>query len=101
MQAIETIHVDFRDEAALRQGCEAAAREGFTGRMAVHPAQVAPINQAFSPNEAEIDHARQVLAAFAAQGDAGTVGLNGRMLDIPHLKQAQAVLARSAAFAAR
>ena len=73
----------------------AAAREGFTGRIAIHPAQVAAINEAFSPSEADLAHAQRVLDAFAAKGNGGTVGLDGKMLDIPHLRQAQAVMARA------
>lgn len=101
VQAIETLHVDFRDAAGLEAACRAAAQEGFTGRIAIHPAQVATINAAFTPSPAELDFARRVADAFAANPGAGTIGLDGRMLDIPHLKQAQAVLARHAAAAAR
>ena len=100
VQPVETLYADFRDIDGLRADCRAAAQEGFTGRLAIHPAQVGPINEAFAPSEADVAHARRVLAAFAGQG-AGTVGLDGKMLDIPHLKQARAVLARSEAFAAR
>ncbi len=101
VQAVETLFVDFRDTDGLRASCRAAAQEGFTGRIAIHPAQVAAINEAFAPSEADVAHARRVLDAFAAQGNAGTVGLDGKMLDIPHLKQSQAVLARHEAFARR
>ena len=100
VQAIETLFVDFRDEEGLRASCRAARAEGFTGRLAIHPAQVAPINESFTPSEAELAHARRVLAAFAAAPGAGVVGLDGKMLDMPHLKQAQALLA-SAAVAGR
>lgn len=93
VQAIETLYVDFRDEAGLRASCRAARAEGFTGRVAIHPDQVAPINESFTPSTAEVDHARAVIAAFAAQPGAGTVGLDGKMLDIPHLKQAHKTLA--------
>lgn len=96
VEPIETLYADFRDDAGLRGDCAAAAREGFTGRIAIHPDQVAGINEAFSPSEAEVAHARRVVGAFAAQADVGTVGLDGRMLDIPHLKQAERVLARFA-----
>ena len=94
VQAIETLFVDFRDTAGLAASCRAAAQEGFTGRIAIHPAQVAAINEAFAPSAADISHARRVLDAFAAQEGAGTVALDGKMLDIPHLKQARQVLAR-------
>ena len=91
--AIETLYVDFRNEAGLRQTSAEAAAEGFSGRIAIHPSQVAPINEAFAPSEAAVAHARRVVAAFAAQPGAGTVGLDGKMLDIPHLKQARRQLA--------
>jgi len=92
--AIDTLYVDFRDDAGLRAASRAARAEGFTGRIAIHPAQVAGINESFSPSPEEIDHAERVLAAFAAAPGAGTVGLDGKMLDIPHLKQAQHLLAQ-------
>ena len=92
--AIDTLYVDFRDDAGLRAASRAARAEGFTGRIAIHPAQVAGINACFSPSPEEIEHAERVLAAFAASPGAGTVGLDGKMLDIPHLKQAQHLLAQ-------
>ena len=95
IQAIDTLYTDFRDDAGLRASCAAALAEGFTGRIAIHPDQVAGINESFSPSRADIDHANAVLAAFAASPGAGAVQLNGKMLDIPHLKQAQGVIARS------
>ena len=101
VQAIDTLYADFRDEAGLRASCEGAAREGFTGRIAIHPAQVAAINSAFMPSDADVAHARRVIAAFEAAPDAGTVGLDGKMIDMPHLKQAQKVLAMREAYAAR
>ena len=100
VEPIETLYADFRDIDGLRADCAVAAREGFTGRLAIHPAQVAPINQSFSPSEADVTHARRVMAAFAAHPDVGTVGLDGMMLDIPHLKQAERVLARHTVHAA-
>jgi citrate lyase subunit beta/citryl-CoA lyase len=101
VEAVETLYADFRDDAGLRRASAEASREGFTGRLAIHPAQVAAINEAFSPSAAEIAHARRVLDAFSAQPGTGTIGLDGKMLDIPHLKQAEKVLARAAAIAAR
>jgi citrate lyase subunit beta/citryl-CoA lyase len=94
VQAIDTLYADFRDEDGLRTASRASRAEGFTGRIAIHPAQVAAINQSYTPSPEEIDHARRVVAAFA-ESDAGTVGLDGKMLDIPHLKQAQRVLAQA------
>jgi citrate lyase subunit beta/citryl-CoA lyase len=101
VQAIETLFADFRDTPGLLASSRTAALEGFTGRLAIHPAQVGPINEAFTPSEDTVAHARRVVAAFAAQEGAGTIGLDGKMLDIPHLKQARTVLTRHDAFAAR
>ena len=97
--AIDTLHVDFRDDAGLRASCRVAAGEGFEGRIAIHPGQVAGINESFAPSDEDVTHARRIVAAFDANPGAGTVGLDGKMIDIPHLKQARAVLARHAAFA--
>jgi citrate lyase subunit beta/citryl-CoA lyase len=91
--AIETLYVDFRDDEGLSQSCSAARAEGFSGRIAIHPAQVAVINAAFSPSDHEIAFARRVVAAFEVEPAVGTVGIDGKMYDIPHLKQARQVLA--------
>jgi citrate lyase subunit beta/citryl-CoA lyase len=101
VQAIDTVYVDYADTAGLRATCRAARAEGFTGKIAIHPAQVGPINESFTPSQAEVAHARRVVEAFNAAPDVGTVGLDGKMLDVPHLKQAQGVLAAAAAFAER
>jgi citrate lyase subunit beta / citryl-CoA lyase len=98
VQAIETLYVDFRDDAGLRASCQAARAEGFTGRLAIHPAQVAGINESFLPSAEEITQARRVLDAFAANPGAGTVGLDGKMIDIPHRKQAERVMEQVRAF---
>lgn len=92
VQAIDTLYVDFRDEDGLRASCRAARAEGFSGRIAIHPAQVAAINESFSPSEAEIAFARRVVVAFEAEPAVGTVGIDGKMLDIPHLKAARRTL---------
>ncbi len=92
--AIETIHVNFRDPNVLRRDTELARRDGFTGRLAIHPAQVAVINEVFTPTVAQIDKANAIVAAFAAKPGAGTVGIDGKMYDQPHLKRAQSLLAR-------
>ena len=92
--AIETIHVDFRNAEVLRRDTELARRDGFTGRLAIHPAQVAVINEVFTPSAEQIAKAIAVVAAFAAQPGAGTVGIDGKMFDRPHLLRAQALLAR-------
>ena len=92
-QAIDGITADFRDPARLQQELAAARRDGFTGKLAIHPDQIAPINAAFAPSESEREHARRVVAAFAAAPSAGVVSVDGRMLDRPHLLQAQRILA--------
>lgn len=92
--AIETIHVNFRDPDVLRRDTELARRDGFSGRLAIHPAQVAVINEVFTPNAEQIAKAKAVVAAFAAQPGAGAVGIDGKMYDRPHLMRAQALLAR-------
>jgi citrate lyase subunit beta/citryl-CoA lyase len=90
---IETVYPAFRDLAGLADYAARARRDGFTGMMAIHPAQVAVINDAFTPSEAEIAHAQAVVAAFEASPGAGALSLDGRMIDRPHLVQAQRVLA--------
>lgn len=90
---IETIHGDFRDLDGLAKVAAKARRAGFRGMMAIHPDQVPVINAAFSPSTVELERAEAIVAAFAANPGAGTIGLDGAMLDMPHLKRAQAVLA--------
>lgn len=93
--AIETVYVDFRDDAGLRASCRVARSEGFSGRIAIHPAQVAPINEGFTPSEAEINHARRVMDAFATSPGTGTVQLDDKTLDLLHQKQAVHLLAQA------
>jgi len=90
---IDTLFADFRDDAGLAEDCRIARRDGFTGRIAIHPAQVDTINRCFTPAADEVAHARMVVNAFAANPDSGTLGIEGKMYDIPHLKAAQKVLA--------
>jgi citrate lyase subunit beta/citryl-CoA lyase len=90
--AYETIHVDFRNDEALRKDTEDARRDGFVGRLAIHPAQVPVINAVFQPSADDIARARKIVAAFAAQPGAGTVGIDGKMFDRPHLVRAKALL---------
>jgi citrate lyase subunit beta/citryl-CoA lyase len=94
VQAIDTVYIDFRNEAGLRRECEEARRDGFTGKMAIHPAQVAVVNEVFTPTPEAIAHAQAVIAAFAADPGAGTIGIGGRMYDRPHLERAKQLLAR-------
>ncbi len=97
VQAIDGVHVDFRDMAGLGRALAEARRDGFSGKLAIHPDQVGPINAAFTPTEEERQHARRVVAAFAAAGGAGVVSLDGQMIDRPHLLQARRVLAAAGA----
>lgn len=89
---IDTLHADFRDAAGLAAACRASRRRGFRGRIAIHPDQVQTINTAYGPSEAEIAHARRIVEAFAAQPEAGTLSIDGVMVDKPHLTQALATL---------
>jgi citrate lyase subunit beta / citryl-CoA lyase len=93
--AIETVYVDFRNAEGLRRDTEMAGRDGFTGRLAIHPAQVSVINEVFTPTLEQIEKAKAVVAAFAAQPGAGAVGIDGKMYDRPHLVRAQALLERT------
>jgi citrate lyase subunit beta/citryl-CoA lyase len=93
VQAIDGVQVDFRDAQGLEASLREARRDGFSGKLAIHPDQVAPINAAFTPSEAELEHARRVVAAFAATAGAGVASLDGQMIDRPHLLQAQRLLA--------
>jgi len=93
LSAIETVYVDFRNSDGLRSDTEAARRDGFTGRLAIHPAQVPVINEVFTPTTAQVEKAKAVVAAFAAQPGAGAVGIDGKMYDRPHLARAQRLLA--------
>jgi citrate lyase subunit beta/citryl-CoA lyase len=93
--AIDTVFVDFRNEAGFRGECEEACRDGFVGKMAIHPAQVPIINEVFTPSAEAIAHAQSVIAAFAAAPGAGVVGIGGVMYDRPHLARAKQLLART------
>ncbi|MBM3595558.1 MAG: CoA ester lyase [Alphaproteobacteria bacterium] len=95
VEAIETISPDFRDLDALRRYAERAAADGFSGMMAIHPAQVPVINAAFTPSAETVAHAQAVVEAFAAAPGAGVLSIDGQMIDAPHLKQAQRTLARA------
>jgi citrate lyase beta subunit len=88
--AVCTVYVDFKDPEGCRRNSEAARFDGFTGKVAIHPDQVAVINAAFTPSVAEIAYAEQVVAAF--ESGVGAVSLGGKMLDIPHLKAARRTL---------
>jgi len=93
VMAIDTLYTDFRDSEGLERDCRRSRRDGFVGRLAIHPDQVAVINRAYAPSEAEIAHARKIVAAFEANPDAGALGVDGKMVDLPHLKAARRILA--------
>lgn len=91
VEAIDTMYGDFRNPEGLQANCDLARQDGFTGKVAIHPDQVAIINAAFTPSDAEVKHSRRVVDAFE-DANTGTVSLDGQMLDIPHLKQARRIL---------
>jgi citrate lyase subunit beta/citryl-CoA lyase len=93
VEAIDTLYANFRDPEGLRSSCKEARRDGFSGKLAIHPGQVDVINRAFTPDADEIAHARRIVELFDANPGAGTLALDGMMLDIPHLKQARRLLA--------
>ncbi len=91
--AIDTVFTDFKNTEGLRQYATKARRDGFSGMLAIHPAQVDVINAAFTPTQAELDHASRIVELFAANPEAGTLGMDGKMIDRPHLVQARRLLA--------
>ncbi len=93
VEAIETVFPDIKNAQGLADYAARGRRDGFTGMMAIHPAQIPVINQAFTPSEAELAHAQKIVDAFAAQPDAGVLQIDGKMVDFPHLKQARRILA--------
>ena len=95
VQPVDGVFADFKDDAGLRAEAGAAAREGFTGKLAIHPAQVPIINAAFTPSQADLSHAEAIVAAFEAHPDAGVLSVGGKMVDRPHLMQARRVLERA------
>ena len=95
--ALDTVYVDFRNEAGLRRECEDARRDGFQGKMAIHPAQVATINDVFTPKPEAIARAKAIVAAFESRPGAGVVGIGGVMYDRPHLTKALRLLGRAQA----
>ena len=93
VMGLDTIYADFRDSEGLERDCRRSRRDGFVGRLAIHPDQVAAINRAYAPSEAEVAQARKIVAAFEANPGAGALGVDGRMVDLPHLKAARKILA--------
>jgi citrate lyase subunit beta/citryl-CoA lyase len=94
VSAIDAAFANFHDAEGIGAEARAARRDGFTAKMAIHPAQVPIINELFTPSADAIAHARAVVAAFAAAPGAGVVALNGEMLDLPHWTRAKKTLAR-------
>jgi citrate lyase subunit beta/citryl-CoA lyase len=97
LPAIDTVYTDFRNDAGLRATAEEARRDGFTAKLAIHPGQIAIINEVFTPSAAAIARATAIIDAFAAKPGAGTIGVDGVMLDRPHLARAQQLLTRAKA----
>jgi citrate lyase subunit beta / citryl-CoA lyase len=97
VQAIDTVFVNLRDSEGLRLECEAAARDGFTAKMAIHPAQIGPINAAFTPSADEVAFAREIVQLFADNPDAGALAHRGQMVDKAHVARAERILARAKA----
>ena len=95
--AVDTVFVNFRDMDGLRAECIDAERDGFTGKMAIHPAQVPVINEAFTPARDAVSHAKEVVEAFLAAGNPGVVAIDGQMYDRPHLRRAERLLGRAKA----
>ncbi|PTM42502.1 CoA ester lyase [Bosea sp. 124] len=95
VDAIDTVFTAFRDAEGFRRECLASRRDGFTGKMAIHPDQVAPINEIFAPSPEALARAEAIIALFAANPGVGVIGLDGEMLDRPHLIRAQRVKARA------
>jgi citrate lyase subunit beta/citryl-CoA lyase len=94
---IDTVFVNFRDEAGFRREAAAAARDGFLAKMAIHPGQVPAINELFTPSAEEVALAREIVAAFAAAPEAGVIGIRGKMVDRAHIAGAERTLARAQA----
>ncbi len=95
VDAVDSVFTNFRDMAGLEAECRMARRDGFVAKMAIHPAQVPIINEAFTPSQEAIDKAKAVIEAFKANPGAGVVGVNGEMLDRPHQLRAERLIARS------
>lgn len=94
-QAVDTVWTDIRDLEGLRAECMAARRDGFTGKMAIHPAQIPVINESFMPTPDELAMARRIIEAFAADGVQGAINIDGQMIDMPHLRRAERLVRRA------
>ncbi|MEP0944351.1 MAG: CoA ester lyase [Rhizobiaceae bacterium] len=101
VEPLDTVYPDFRNDEGLAAECREGKLDGFTAKMAIHPAQVPIINEVYTPSASEIAEAQEVVDAFAAAGNPGVLGLNGQMLDRPHLRKAEKLLHRFAAISNR
>ena len=95
VEPIDAVHTAYRDLEGLEDEARAAARDGFTAKLAIHPDQVPVINRIFTPAQRDVDRARRIVTAFADAGNPGVIGLDGEMLDVPHLRRAERILARA------
>ncbi|WP_136657261.1 CoA ester lyase [Nitratireductor sp. XY-223] len=96
VEAVDTVFVDFRNQDGLESECRDAVRDGFSGKMAIHPSQVEVINRIFTPSDAAVEKARRIVELFEQAGeDAGVLSLDGQMIDRPHLKQSLKILERA------
>ncbi len=95
---IDTVFVNYADEEALAENCAAAFRDGFTGKLAIHPSQAPIINRAFTPTKRQVEKARRIMDAFASRPTAGAVSVDGRMYDRPHLIRARRLLRKAARY---
>jgi citrate lyase subunit beta / citryl-CoA lyase len=96
IEPIDAAFTAYRDLAGLEEEAKLAARDGFSAKLAIHPDQIPIINRVFTPSEKELAAARRIVAAFAQSGDRGAIGLDGEMLDVPHLRRAERLIARAA-----
>jgi len=95
VEPIDSIFANFRDMDGLKRECQQAARDGFTGKMAIHPGQIDLINETFTPSPSAIEKAEMIVAAFAHDTSAGVIAIEGQMFDLPHLKRAEKLLNRA------
>ncbi len=98
VEPVDTVYVDFRNQEGFERDCMAAVRDGFTCKMAIHPAQVEVINRIFTPSADQVALAHSIIAAFTEAGNTGVVGIDGKMFDIPHLNRSRKLLARAEAY---
>lgn len=101
VEPLDTVYPDFRNDEGLAAECREGKLDGFTAKMAIHPAQVPIINEIYTPSDDEIAKAREIVDAFEAAGNPGVLGLNGQMLDRPHLRKAEKLLQRFAAISGK